>query len=50
MYPPMDWIERLTGLDPDMGSGATELLVATAVALAVVAIATRFVRRRRVSN
>lgn len=43
----MDWIERLLGLSPDGGSGATELLFATAVVLGLVAVAARLVSRRR---
>ena len=32
----MDWIERLSGIDPDMGSGSLEILIAGAVVLIVV--------------
>lgn len=35
----MDWIEQLFGIDPDMGSGSLELLIAGAVVLVVVGIA-----------
>ena len=44
----MHWIEELLRLDPDAGSGATEMLVALALVLAFVALAIRVVRRRRV--
>ena len=38
----MDWIEQLFGIDPDMGSGSLELLIAGAVVLIVAGlIATR---------
>ncbi len=43
----MDWIEKLLGLSPDGGSGATELLFATVVVLAVVAVGLRAARGRR---
>ncbi len=34
----MDWIEQLFGLDPDMGSGSLEILIAGAVVLIVAGI------------
>ena len=43
----LDWIEELFGLSPDGGSGATEMLIATAIVLAVVAIGVGFAQRRR---
>jgi hypothetical protein len=43
----MDWIERLLGLSPDGGSGATEMLFAVIVILAIVAVAARATTRRR---
>ena len=46
----LDWIEELFGLSPDAGSGATELLFALAVILALVVVAWRVAQRRRVSR
>ncbi len=40
----MDWIEQLFGIDPDLGSGSLELLLAGAVAVVVVGL---LVSRRR---
>ncbi len=40
----MDWIEQVFGIDPDLGSGALEILIAGAVVLIVVGIV---VMRRR---
>lgn len=40
----MDWIEQLFGIDPDMGSGSLEILIAGAAVLIVVGVV---VARRR---
>jgi hypothetical protein len=42
----MDWFERLTGLDPDGGSGSFELVILISFALLVV-LAVRYVQRSR---
>ena len=41
----MDWIEKIFGIDPDMGSGSLEILIAGAVVLIVVGIVMQ--RRRK---
>jgi hypothetical protein len=41
----MDWIEQVFGIDPDMGSGALEILITGAVVLIVVGVVV--MRRRR---
>ncbi len=34
----MDWIEQLFGIEPDLGSGSLELLIAGAVVVVVLGI------------
>ena len=42
----MDWIEQIFGIDPDMGSGSLEMLIAGAVVLVVAGvIASRMSRK-----
>lgn len=44
----MDWIEQIFGIDPDMGSGSLELLIAGAVVFVVVGfIYSRWSTRRQ---
>ena len=43
----MDWIEQLFGIDPDMGSGSLELLIAGAVVFVVVGLVATRMRRSR---
>jgi len=43
----VDWIEQLFGIDPDVGTGSLELLIAGAVVLVIVGIvATRLAKPR----
>ncbi len=43
----MDWIEQLFGLDPDLGSGATEVLLLGAIVIVIAGIALRVRASRR---
>ena len=43
----MDWFERLTGIDPDAGTGSFEALLATLVGVAIIVIAAALIARRR---
>jgi len=43
----VDWIEQLFGIDPDLGSGSLELLIAGAVVLVVVGIVATRTRKSR---
>lgn len=45
VYP--EWIEALTGLEPDAGSGAVELLVSAAFLVVAIALALLSRRDRR---
>ena len=42
----MDWIEQLFGIEPDLGSGSLEILIAGAVVLVVAGIVASRLRRR----
>ncbi len=47
----MNWIEQFFGIDPDLGSGSLEVLIAGAVALVVAgAIASRWAKRPETSR
>ncbi|HEY6957950.1 MAG TPA: hypothetical protein VI814_03925 [Candidatus Limnocylindria bacterium] len=37
----MDWIEQLFGIDPDLGSGSLEVLIAGAVVIVALGVALR---------
>jgi hypothetical protein len=43
----MDWFERLTGLDPDAGSGSFELVILISLVLLVALALHRAQRGRR---
>lgn len=46
----MDWIEQLTGWDPDGGSGALELLILLVPALVVLTFSLRLRVHSRISR
>lgn len=43
----MDWIEQLFGIDPDLGSGSLEVLIAGAVVIVALGIFFRLRASRR---
>ena len=43
----MDWIEQLFGIDPDLGSGSLELLIAGAVVIVAVGLVASRMRGTR---
>jgi hypothetical protein len=43
----VNWIEQLFGIDPDLGSGSLELLIAGAVAIVVVGLVASRMRKTR---
>ena len=43
----MDWIEQIFGIDPDMGSGSLELLIAGAIVLVAVGVVSTRMRKTR---
>ena len=45
--PGVDWIERIFGVEPDMGSGALEILIVGAIVLIVAGVV---VTRRRTAE
>jgi hypothetical protein len=44
----MNWIEQLFGIDPDLGSGSLEMLIAGAIVVAIVGVV--MTRRRTKSS
>lgn len=47
----MNWIERIFGIQPDLGSGSLELLIAGAVVLVVAGfVASRWAKRERTAR
>lgn len=43
----MDWIEQLFGIDPDLGSGSLELLIAGALVIVAVGLVASRMRSTR---
>lgn len=43
----MDWFERLTGLDPDKGTGSFEAMLAAAVGVVIIAAAWYILSKRK---
>jgi LPXTG-motif cell wall-anchored protein len=46
----MDWFERLTGLDPDKGTGSFEAMLAAVIGVAIIAAASYILSRRKAST
>ena len=43
----MDWFEKLTGIDPDKGTGSFEAMLAALVGVAIIVVAAYVISRRR---
>jgi LPXTG-motif cell wall-anchored protein len=43
----VDWFEKLTGIDPDKGTGTFEAMLVTLVGVAIIVVAAYVITRRR---